>query len=283
MRGSSSGPRRNAPFVGRSSSTASSSSATRASPTRCCSRLGRLAEAEQLLREAERIDPLDEQVRFELGRVLIAANRPSDVIAILEPLRTTDSDSAARRCISGPGSLPCRTDRGGIAVAGAAPSTPRRSRERTASVGRVGVCQARASRRSGEARTSQRSFAVASRHHQRRAREHRSDVQRLRGNARARTAARRPFDEGTGIRALPSGRTVHAPPAAHESVPVTGSGARGLGARELGARELGARGSGVLQLPSSPAPQFPSSSVPQLLSSSAPQLNCLALRLHAAS
>ncbi len=54
--------------------------------------LGRAAEAELLLREAERIDPLDEQVRFELGRVLITGNRPSDAIAILQPLRGTDSD-----------------------------------------------------------------------------------------------------------------------------------------------------------------------------------------------
>jgi tetratricopeptide (TPR) repeat protein len=54
--------------------------------------LGRLVEAEQPLREAERIDPLAEQVQFELGRVLIAANRPSDTVAILQPLRTTDSD-----------------------------------------------------------------------------------------------------------------------------------------------------------------------------------------------
>ena len=53
--------------------------------------LGRAAEAEQLLREAERIDPLAEHVRFELGRVLVLANRPADAIAILTPLRLTDS------------------------------------------------------------------------------------------------------------------------------------------------------------------------------------------------
>jgi tetratricopeptide (TPR) repeat protein len=54
--------------------------------------LGRETEAEQLLREAEHVDPLAEHVRFELGRVLVAANRPADAIAILMPLRLTDSE-----------------------------------------------------------------------------------------------------------------------------------------------------------------------------------------------
>ncbi len=54
--------------------------------------LGRVGEAEQLLREAERIEPFSEHVKLTLGRVLLQANRPSDVIAILEPMRHTDTD-----------------------------------------------------------------------------------------------------------------------------------------------------------------------------------------------
>ena len=54
--------------------------------------LGRLAEAEQLLREAERIDPLADEVQLALGRVLLQAGRTSDAVAILQPLRRTDSD-----------------------------------------------------------------------------------------------------------------------------------------------------------------------------------------------
>jgi eukaryotic-like serine/threonine-protein kinase len=53
--------------------------------------LGRVGEAERLLREAERIDPLDEQVQLALARVLLQAHRPLDAIAILEPLRRPDS------------------------------------------------------------------------------------------------------------------------------------------------------------------------------------------------
>jgi serine/threonine-protein kinase len=54
--------------------------------------LGRVAEAERLLREAERIDPLATHVQLALARVLLQANRPSEVIAILERVRAIDSD-----------------------------------------------------------------------------------------------------------------------------------------------------------------------------------------------
>jgi predicted Zn-dependent protease len=46
--------------------------------------LGRVAEAEQLLREAERIDPL-------AAEVLVQANKPSEAIVILERVRGTES------------------------------------------------------------------------------------------------------------------------------------------------------------------------------------------------
>ena len=54
--------------------------------------LGRVAEAEQLLRQAEVIDPFAEQLKLMLGRVLLQAHRPADVIALLEPVRRTDTD-----------------------------------------------------------------------------------------------------------------------------------------------------------------------------------------------
>ena len=54
--------------------------------------LGRVAEAEQLLREAERIDPFAEQLKLAIGRVLLQANRPAELITFLEPVRRTDSD-----------------------------------------------------------------------------------------------------------------------------------------------------------------------------------------------
>lgn len=53
--------------------------------------LGRVVEAEQLLRQAERIDPFAEQLKLAMGRVLLQAARPAEVIALLEPLRWTDS------------------------------------------------------------------------------------------------------------------------------------------------------------------------------------------------
>ena len=53
--------------------------------------LGRVAEAEQLLREAERIDPLAAEVQLALGRVLVQANKPSEAIVVLERVRGTES------------------------------------------------------------------------------------------------------------------------------------------------------------------------------------------------
>ena len=55
--------------------------------------LGRVAEAEQLLRQAERTDPFSEQLKLAIGRVLLQANRPAELIALLEPVRRTDSDT----------------------------------------------------------------------------------------------------------------------------------------------------------------------------------------------
>ena len=52
--------------------------------------LGRVAEAEQLLREAERIDPFAAEVQLALGRVLLY-NKPSEAIVVLERVRGTDS------------------------------------------------------------------------------------------------------------------------------------------------------------------------------------------------
>jgi serine/threonine-protein kinase len=63
--------------------------------------LGRVAEAEQLLREAERIDPLATPVQFALARVLFQGHRPAETIAILERLRTVDSDLAHAEAILG--------------------------------------------------------------------------------------------------------------------------------------------------------------------------------------
>ncbi len=52
--------------------------------------LGRLGEAEQLLREAGRIDPLAAEVQLALGRVL-HYNKPSEAIVVLERVRGTES------------------------------------------------------------------------------------------------------------------------------------------------------------------------------------------------
>jgi serine/threonine-protein kinase len=53
--------------------------------------LGRLAEAEQLLREAAHKDPLAPDVQRELAQVLLEASRPRESIEILEPLRVMDA------------------------------------------------------------------------------------------------------------------------------------------------------------------------------------------------
>lgn len=54
--------------------------------------LGRLGDAEQLLREAARRDPFDNDVQRALARVLLQAHRPSEAIAVLDRLRHLDSD-----------------------------------------------------------------------------------------------------------------------------------------------------------------------------------------------
>jgi TolB-like protein len=53
--------------------------------------LGRFADAERVLREAERIDPFATEVQLALARVLHAASRPSEAIAVLQRLRVVDS------------------------------------------------------------------------------------------------------------------------------------------------------------------------------------------------
>jgi len=57
--------------------------------------LGRLAEAEQLLRDAGHLDPLAPGLALTLGRVLLYAGRPYEAIAVLEPVepgRRTDAN-----------------------------------------------------------------------------------------------------------------------------------------------------------------------------------------------
>lgn len=54
--------------------------------------LGRVLEAEQLLRQAAHIHQDAAALKLAMGRVLLQANRPAAVIALLEPLRRTDSD-----------------------------------------------------------------------------------------------------------------------------------------------------------------------------------------------
>ena len=53
--------------------------------------LGRVADAERMLREAERIDPFATEVQLALARVLHQAGRASESIAVLERLRVADS------------------------------------------------------------------------------------------------------------------------------------------------------------------------------------------------
>ena len=53
--------------------------------------LGRTGDAEQLLRDAERIAPASAEVQRELGRVLLQAGRPAEAIAVLEPLRNKET------------------------------------------------------------------------------------------------------------------------------------------------------------------------------------------------
>jgi serine/threonine-protein kinase len=53
--------------------------------------LARLAEAEDLLLEAARRDPFDNEVQRALARVLIQGSRPSEAVAILQRLREIDS------------------------------------------------------------------------------------------------------------------------------------------------------------------------------------------------
>ena len=57
--------------------------------------LGRLDDADRLLREAGRVDPHAQSVPLTLGRVLLYANRPAEAIDVLEPLepaRNTDAN-----------------------------------------------------------------------------------------------------------------------------------------------------------------------------------------------
>jgi tetratricopeptide (TPR) repeat protein len=53
--------------------------------------LGRAADAERLLRDAERIAPASAEVQRELGRVLLQDGRPAEAIAVLEPLRDKET------------------------------------------------------------------------------------------------------------------------------------------------------------------------------------------------
>ncbi len=54
--------------------------------------LNRVAEAEQLLHSVEPRDPFDGDIQRALARVLLQADRPAEVVKVLEPLMQTDAD-----------------------------------------------------------------------------------------------------------------------------------------------------------------------------------------------
>ena len=128
-------------------------------------------------------------------------------------LRSQDAEPSVRR-LDGRVEEHCRCWRGAVNAS----SIPKAGRIRGSrrSMSSSDVAQKR--------RSSHKSaiVAVPSRDRLRGARGTPIGCSAVRGNARARTAARRPFDEGTGILAIPSGRTIRAPPTSHESVRVAG-------------------------------------------------------------